>query len=245
MPVLRDGTKAREREKTAMELTEQVVSGPGGVLDASITSARLHWTRSVQACLSRDVPTDHEAHSQRSSSCEEREREREAAEFSSGVEMTQLLWESIPEVEAEHGHDRVHAQALSEQTVARQEREGGGSSVVSEQLATTQLMERNENVVQGATMTKTTRRSPSSFDEHQSGPTAGENKSESARRRAFDKNSPMLQRRPQPRSVGWRDSGEQDLAFHHAGPKRSEQDAHNCEEANDPINVADSRSRRA
>ena len=52
--------------------------------------------RSVQACLSRDVPTDQEAHSQSSSGCRERERESRSARslLHSGVEMTQFRREA-------------------------------------------------------------------------------------------------------------------------------------------------------
>ena len=54
VPELRDGTKAREGERTVMELTKTAVSGPRGALDASITGARLHQTadRSISTSVS-------------------------------------------------------------------------------------------------------------------------------------------------------------------------------------------------
>ena len=86
--------------------------------------------RSVQACLSREVPTDPEARGHRSSGCGK--SEAAAAELSSGVESTQLWQECTPEAKTEHHHDRICAQALSERTGAgqRREREAGGNSVV-------------------------------------------------------------------------------------------------------------------
>ena len=63
----------RKREKAAMGLTKTAASGPRGAHDASNHKRKappdMLTGRSVQACLSRDVPTDHEAHGQRSGGC--------------------------------------------------------------------------------------------------------------------------------------------------------------------------------
>ena len=66
--------------------------------------------RSVQACLSREVPTDHEARGQRCSGCGK--SRSAAADLCSGVE-TQLRRDRDPEAEAEHTtHGRIHTQAV-------------------------------------------------------------------------------------------------------------------------------------
>ena len=49
--------------------------------------------RSVQACLSREVPTDHEARGQRSGGC----KRSRSADLCSGAETTQLWRECTPE----------------------------------------------------------------------------------------------------------------------------------------------------
>ena len=79
--------------------------------------------RSAQACLSREVPTDHEA----PAAAEKRERSCRAL-----LRSRDDPRECTPEAKAEHRHDRVYAQALSEGTEAgqRRERKGGGNSVV-------------------------------------------------------------------------------------------------------------------
>ena len=118
----RDGAHEASRERTAKSAWcgKQRRKAPPDMLTG----------RSVQACLSREVPTDHEACGHRSSGCGK--SESAAAELCSGVETTQLWRERTPEAKAEHRHDRVYTQALSERTEAgqRRERERGGNSVV-------------------------------------------------------------------------------------------------------------------
>ena len=82
----------RKREKAAMGLSKTAVSSPRGALGASLTG------RSVQECLSRDVPTDH--------------RHTADAAVAAGEQECRSLLKENPEAKAEQEkHARIHTQA--------------------------------------------------------------------------------------------------------------------------------------
>ena len=90
----RDGDIREQRPDAALDVL-------GGARERTRTDSTRHMMtgQSMQACLRREVPTDHEAHSQ----AQRRQLRR--------VATTELRRERAPEAEAEHAkHDRIRTQ---------------------------------------------------------------------------------------------------------------------------------------